>query len=525
MIDIKIRTKLIIAFFIMTFFPLVAGIFCFNKTMQQHAKLLSSYYNIDADSDEVYTFMLNPIGKLYNLTFKDYLSLVETADTNPDTFLDYSTLKRINLTLEDKDSYLIVRYNNLDYYTGNRDYRKNIDSLPYFSSVKQGYNNTVILSQGGNLLIRYKNFYFSDGASGQIFMVTRISRYLSQWKTSLLNITLSFMIIILYTAIALILWLNDSILKPLNILKIATVQIGAGELNNKIEVTSSDEIGQLCQDFEEMRIRLKSILEERIQYEQATREMISCISHDLKTPLTAIKGYSEGLIDGIASTPEKQKNYLLTILSKATDMTYLVDEMSLFSKLEQNALPYNFVSFDIDSYMQEYILSQMLDLEAKNICVHYENLTPPGTAVIADALALKRVLSNIVSNTVKYMDKPEGEIHITITDLVPPPVEPPLYRQINEDGTDVEPPQIPDEFIQIAISDNGPGIDKKDLPHIFDKFFRADASRNSSKSGSGIGLCIVKNIIAEHGGTINAESTLGSGTNIYFTLRKKVGGN
>ncbi len=120
------------------------------------------------------------------------------------------------------------------------------------------------------------------------------------------------------------------------------------------------------------------------------------------------------------------------------------------------------------------------------------------------------------------MDKAEGIIRITISDVIPPPVSPPLYRQINEDGTDVIPPKARDEFIQVEISDNGPGIDRRDLPFIFDRFYRADASRNSSKGGSGLGLAIVQKIISDHNGRIWAESTPGKGTSVYFTLKKKL---
>ena len=176
-----------------------------------------------------------------------------------------------------------------------------------------------------------------------------------------------FFSIIVLTGMVLILWLYHSIARPLNILHIATMQIGAGNLDSPVRVISSDEIGELCRDFEEMRIRLKSILEERIKYEQDTREMMGSISHDLKTPITAIKGYAEGLLDGVAATPDKQDKYLRTIIAKAIDMTYLVDELSLFAKIEQNALPYNFTILNVGVYFDDCIDDISLDLESHNI--------------------------------------------------------------------------------------------------------------------------------------------------------------
>ena len=334
------------------------------------------------------------------------------------------------------------------------------------------------------------------------------------------DIAIAFTLILFTTACILLLWLYHSIIKPLNILRIATMQIGEGNLDNPVHVNSCDEIGILCRDFEEMRIRLKSMLEERIQYENDTREMMSNISHDLKTPLTAIKGYSEGLIDGIAKTPEKQQKYLKTIYSKANDMTYLVDELSLFSKIEQNSIPYNFITFDIAEYLENYIDSISFDYEANNMNVSYENTAPEGILVSADPEQLRRVLNNITGNALKYKDKEHGNIRIALS-YKPHKHKKPLYRQINKDGTDVNPPVKPEEFVRIEISDDGPGISEKDLPNIFDRFFRADASRNSAKRGSGLGLAIVKKIILDHGGNIWAKSTPGTGTSIYFTLKVK----
>ena len=300
------------------------------------------------------------------------------------------------------------------------------------------------------------------------------------------------------------------------------MQIGAGNLEQPIPISSSDEIGQLCRDFEEMRIRLKNVLEERIESEENTREIMSSISHDLKTPVTAIKGYTEGILDGVADTPEKQQKYLHTIYAKANDITYLIDELLLFSKVERNSLAYHFVSVNLENYFMDCIEDISLDIESQNMTIDYYSTTDKDTYILADTEQLKRVLHNIVENAVKYNDKPEGHISIRVEDFVKPHTAPPLYRQLKEDGTDLIPRQVPDEFILIQIEDNGPGIAADNLPHIFDRFFRGDASRNSSKRGSGLGLAIVRRIISDHGGKVWAESIEGVGSSFYFTLKKAV---
>lgn len=301
------------------------------------------------------------------------------------------------------------------------------------------------------------------------------------------------------------------------------MQIGAGNLDTPVRVNSTDEIGELCRDFEEMRIRLKEMIEDRIRYEQDTRDMMSNMAHDLQTPLTSIKGYSEGILDGVANTPEKQEKYLRTISSKANDMSYLVDQLSVFSKVEQNNLPYHFISIPLHSYFEDCIEAFSLDMETKHITIHYENTCPKDTRILADPEQLKRVIINIINNAVKYLNRSTGNIWIRLTKQPATVRSAPLYRQLNPDGTEKKPEQeLPalERFIQIEIRDDGSGIDPEALPHIFQRFYRADASRSSSKRGSGLGLAIVARIIADHGGRVWADSTPGKGTSIYFTLKE-----
>ena len=222
--------------------------------------------------------------------------------------------------------------------------------------------------------------------------------------------------------------------------------------------------------------------------------IISNISHDLKTPITAIKGYCEGIMDGVASSPEKLDKYVRTIYNKANDMANLIDELSIYSKIDTNRIPYNFTQIHVDDYFRDCADELRMDLESKNIDLTYYNYLDEDAVIIGDAEQLKRVVNNIVSNSVKYLDKKKGIINIRIRDA--------------------------GDFVQIELEDNGSGIAKKDLPYIFDRFFRADASRNSSTGGSGIGLSIVKKIIEDHGGRIWATSREGTGTIMHFVLRK-----
>ena len=516
----KIKQKLIIAFLIITLLPLSGAAICFHEINHRQNEMLKESYSTDPGNYDDYGFLLNPVQILYSLTLDDFNTLTEISSETPDKLTDNNYLSNLSQNLKKHYSFIVVKKNNNEYFIGNPGFYQKMSPLPNFNRKNTGKSNIISLDQNTAALIREKDFFFSDFSQGQFFLITDLSKLIPRWKSYFIEIIFAVIIIIVITAVCLTGWLHHSIVKPLNILRLATKQIGAGMLDEPIHITSSDEIGELCRDFEEMRIRLKSMLEERIKYEEDTREMMSSISHDLKTPLTAIKGYSEGLIDGVANTPDKQEKYLRTIIAKAVDMTYLVDELSIFSKIEQNALPYDFTSLDIDEYFSDSLDDITLDLESQNIDIKYINHTAKGTAITADPEQLKRVINNLISNAAKYMDKPQGHIKIEITDVKPKKVTP-LYRQINKDGTDVHPAVKEDKYIQIEISDNGPGISPNALPFIFDKFYRADASRNSSKRGSGLGLAIVKKIILDHSGNIWANSTIDKGTSIFFTLKKE----
>ena len=300
-------------------------------------------------------------------------------------------------------------------------------------------------------------------------------------------------VILVVTAAILMLWIYAGISVPLNKLRNATHKIAEGNLNFTMEVTGEDEISDLCRDFEEMRKRLLESTEQKLEYDQESKELISNISHDLKTPLTAIKGYVEGIMDGVADTPEKMDRYIRTIYNKTNDMDRLINELNFYSKIEANRIPYTFSKINVKDYFEDCVEEMGIELESKGFAFSYKNEVEDDVEVIADAEQIKRVINNIISNSVKYMDKSDPKIDIRVKDV--------------------------GDFVQIEIKDNGRGIGTKELPNIFERFYRADASRHSA-GGSGIGLSIVKKIIEDHGGKIWASSTLGKGTVMYFVLRK-----
>ena len=340
--------------------------------------------------------------------------------------------------------------------------------------------------------------YQIDGKPISVFLVTYYGNYVSQFKSALVGFIFMMFLIMLVLTTALSALVYTQFIRPLVRLKEAAEEIGTGNLNSPVDVSSSrkDEIGELCRSFNDMRVRLNESVELKMQYEEENRELISNISHDLKTPITTIKGYVEGLMDGVADTPEKMDKYIKTIYNKAIDMDRLINELTTYSGIDNNRIPYNFHRINVADYFGDCVEEVGLDLEQRGIKLNYSNLVSPDTVVIADPEQMKKVINNIISNSVKYMDKPNGHIDIRILDEV--------------------------DAIRVEIEDNGKGIAQKDLQKIFERFYRTDASRNSAQGGSGIGLSIVKKIIEDHGGYVWATAKEGEGTCMHFVLRKYI---
>ena len=307
-------------------------------------------------------------------------------------------------------------------------------------------------------------------------------------------LVLAMAVILILTSALITAWVNQDIYKPIKELSIAMRKIAEGDFDYRLPDKQEGEIGHLHDNYEQMRLQLKENAEEKMQNEKKSKELVSNISHDLKTPITSIKGYVEGIMDGVADTPEKMDKYIKTIYNKANDMDRLINELTTYSGIDSNKIPYHFHVLNIADYFQDCVEEVGLDLEQKDIQLNYTNLAPADTCIVADPEQLKKVINNIISNSVKYMGHDKGIIDIRILD----------------EG----------ESVRIEIEDNGKGIAAKDIGNIFERFYRTDSSRNSLQGGSGIGLSIVKKIIEDHGGYVWATSKEGEGTCMHFVIRK-----
>ncbi len=245
-----------------------------------------------------------------------------------------------------------------------------------------------------------------------------------------------------------------------------------------------------CKVMEEV----KQLSDTQTEADTLMREVVANITHDLKTPITAIKGYSQGILDKVANTPERIYKYVSTIRTKAEDMANLVDELSFFTQIYKSDVQYDFQPVEFNEYMCSCISALSLDLETKKTDLVYQCFAAGEVRTYLDKDKIKRVIHNIVENSLKYIGMERGILLVRIEET--------------------------QECVIVHIRDNGIGIQKNELPMIFERFYRTDSSRNSSTGGSGLGLAIAKKIIEEHAGQIWAESELGRGTQVSFSLPK-----
>ncbi len=484
----KFRTRLLVTSVAIVLLPFLLTIIAFIGVASHVENMENEVGFLDKDN-----FAISYTIENYSHMTEEVLQKVKSQiAADPLRLEDRAYLDEISGELNDKFSYIVVRKDGEIYYTDNNsDARRIFAMLPEYGK-EMPDAETGLYYNDMKKLVKQLDFRFADGSSGSFFIVTGVRSLIS--RSALRDMILSLILVLCLTSILLTRWIQRGIFKPINQLNTAMQNIAEGNLEYMLTTEEKGEIGELYRNYEDMRLRLKESTDEKLEHEQKNKELVSNISHDLKTPITSIKGYVEGIMDGVADTPEKMDKYIRTIYDKANDMDRLINELTTYSGIDNNRIPYTFRRINVMDYFGDCVEEVGLDLEAKHIELNYDALVEPSTQIIADPEQLKRVINNIISNSVKYMNKEKGVIDIRILDEL--------------------------DSIRVEIEDNGMGIAAKDLPNIFERFYRTDASRNSSKGGSGIGLSIVKKIIEDHGGYIWATSKENEGTCMHFVIRK-----
>ena len=208
-------------------------------------------------------------------------------------------------------------------------------------------------------------------------------------------LVIAMVVILIITSAIITAWLNRDIYRPLKELSVAMQHISVGDFDYHMNGKREDEIGILYDNYEQMRLQLKESEEEKEQNEKKSKELVSNISHDLKTPITSIKGYVEGIMDGVADTPEKMERYIRTIYSKANEMDTLINELTFYSKIDTNRIPYNFNIVSVNEYFSDCAEDLSLELESKNVEFGFFNYADEGVRIIADAEQIKKYIKPV----------------------------------------------------------------------------------------------------------------------------------
>ena len=461
--NFSLRTKLIIYFILIVLIPIIFYIGFFN--------ILGMYLNSKGPITEVGTIIDKFETRIENniQSLNDYEAFKNSIE---DLLVQYKgELQIINsesdLIIFDSESENITKfeYNNL-----NINARSDTDNFTYLDEV-----NTSSGDYAYSLVLDMDAMY--EGVQGTVMKYIVVGIVIS-------IILLGFLVYYFSQTI------SRQILIPLEELNEATKNIAEGNLNYEIDYCGDNELGSFCKAFETMRLKLKQSLEKQSQYENNRKELIASISHDLKTPITSIQGYIEGLIDGIPKDVNTYNKYLEIIKDKSIKLNHLIDDLFYFSKLELDRLDIN---------KKEYQSAEVFEQILKPIEMEFDQIDQkiiierpiPDVKIKIDKNRIIQVVDNIVKNAREFIDK-DGFVKISF--------------------------EVLDTYFKVSISDNGVGIRKEDQPKLFNKFFRGEKSRSRKFGGTGLGLAICREIIESHNGKIGVKSNRGEGAKFYFKL-------
>ncbi|WP_239619254.1 sensor histidine kinase [Cohnella mopanensis] len=475
----SIRLKLILSYLAMLIVPLVLLVLT--------AMLLVVVYQGD----------LQNLKKLYEtkiegLEESDYHRLIKHAiEQDPALLKDQKYLNDLSAELTSKDTYLYIRSGNRVLFAsdGIQSNTDLISELPAFQRSRDRFVSPT--KPYGNEFYQFVRYDFGSVDTVNLYLITKVDPFIYFARKYSPYLLVSAIVILVLTNALLTLYMSKKIIKPLMELRKSAMQFKDGKLETPVMIKGKDEIGQLGTAFEEMRSRLRDSIAVQAQYELNRKELIANISHDLKTPITSIRGYVDGLLEGIADSPEKTEKYMRTIAAKAVEMDRLIDELFLYSKLDLHSMPFSFETVKIDDFLNDLAEELHFELEKTGVNFVSDIQVDPDSAITIDGDSFRRVLNNIIQNSLKFMDKADKEIRLAAK-------------------TERE--------LLLVIEDNGSGIPNEALPYVFDRFYRAERSRSAETGGSGLGLAIAKQIVSAHGGNIRAESEEGAGSRIIITL-------
>ena len=393
--------------------------------------------------------------------------------------------------------YLVVMKDGTEIYSYGLSEMKDSEMLEAVEGIS---DNEAIISAGGMNL--YQAEFQMDDGFYEVFLFAAIQ----DMETRAFHMVAAFTWVVLICTIFLSVYLtNHFIIKslfarianPLRELSRGAKQLGEGNLDFRISYSRDDEFTPVCTLFNEMAEKLKELICRTQKDEESRKELIAGISHDLRSPLTSIQAYVEGLEDGVASTPEMRSRYLEVIKTKVRDIDALVSQLFLFSKLDMSDYPADIRVIDLGLFVRSFAERYRLEYEGRGLWI--KCCVPDAEfRVKADETLLQRILSNIADNSVRYKKNEEGHLWIEMAE---------------NNGT-----------VSLILSDDGPGVGDEEYACLFDVFYKGDKARSNPSLGSGLGLAISRKMAERMGGSIHAERSAYGGLAIVIDLEEEKDG-
>lgn len=418
---------------------------------------------------------------VFILSYIEKESINENAPYIEEYFDSIEDSKPINITSIDKTlnrygfSLQVIK-------NGNEVYRE--DDIPFLDSISIQEDTSILVKMGYTIVSRK----IINGNDEYVIIASSYTGFNQNLSPSvafriMVGGVVFSSLLVLFVIIYLTRKLTKSIKEPINIIIDGSNKVKDGDLEVKLQYESADyeEFIKVCDAFNDMVSKLKENIDATEQIYQDRKVLIAGISHDLKTPLTAIKGYSKGIIDGVANTPEKQAKYVKTIYDKACVMEELFNQLMLVSDLQTQTLHLNKMVLSVKSSLDRILEDIIYDYESKAKINYINNCNTEKWDI--DESQFARIIVNLIENSIKYSDKEKIIIDVNVNSS--------------------------DKDIILVFKDNGPGVSEEKIDKIFDLFYRADESRTTPQNGSGLGLAITKQIVELLNGNVKAENQNG----------------
>lgn len=469
----NIRKSLILSHIVVCILPLLMTLFVLVSAFAGLLLYSASGNHVMAESSFQFNVISNVISNVIRTALFHGIRHKEGVER-------YSWVMEITDPIQ---TYVTVEKNGSPIYSyGNEKYQTDIEALRK-NGITEGVDSregssTYSMTDGDRYYYLDKEVIRSDAAIEKA--VRGGSRF----------ILLSLVVFIVLTSYFLARFIVGRILSPLGELERGADEIRKGNLSVYLRHTRHDEFTPAIEAFNMMAWRLKRSLEEREEEEEKRKELIASISHDIRTPLTSIKAYVEGLEDHVASTPAMQERYLKVIHRKADVLDRMIEQLFLLTKMDigEKALPLE--SLDLGKTVEQFIEENRLNWNKNG--ADFTITADKDIRVRGSPLLLERILENLVSNSIKY--KTENQVHMDIS--------------VEAEG----------EKAKLRISDDGPGVPEKALGRLKEAFFRTDKARSRTENGSGLGLAIVERAARLMGGTVDFQNRKPHGLTVVFTL-------